>query len=85
MANNAALENFIKKYRLAVTNKSKDIRLTVEEAGDLVASIAMINLHDEKLLNVHSKLDTILKALTTVSSQQAKPSDDGVDGGSFKG
>lgn len=82
--NNAAIENFIKRYRLAVSNKSKDIRLTVEEAADLVASIALINLHDEKLLVIHEKLDNIVKSMSKVQvSTESKDSSD-LDGGKFK-
>lgn len=83
MANNAALENFIKKYRLAVTNKSKDIRLTVEEAGELVASIALINLNDKNFSTIHEKLDTLAKAVITNKSNQKSDTPD-LDGGSFK-
>ncbi len=44
------LENFIKKYENALTIKSKDLRLTIEEASLIVSAITKILLinHDNK-------------------------------------
>ena len=80
MANPAIIEEFIKKYRLAQTSKSKDIRITVEEAGELVAWIAMINSNQ-------NKLDVIEKKLNLIIELQNKPKEDDepiLSGGGFK-
>lgn len=79
--NNAAIENFIKKVRLAQNAKAKDLRLTLEEAQDLIASIAMINNHTDKLSEVVTKLDDISKSLS--QPQSTGKASGGVNGGTF--
>lgn len=81
MGNTATIETFIKKYRLALSNKSKDIRITIEEAGELVAWIAMINSNQETIQNIDAKITDILKMLQSAPIQQT--SDDAMDGGLF--
>jgi len=80
MANNATIENFIKKVRLAETTKSKDLRLTIEEARDLVASIALINTGGDAVEQLSKKMDKIIKKIderpVTLSPH--------IDGGGFK-
>ncbi len=80
--NNSAIENFIKKVRLAETTKSKDIRITIEEARDLVASIALVNSNDSGVNELHKKFDRLLKKLDEVQTQPNKTPH--IDGGGFK-
>jgi predicted DNA-binding transcriptional regulator YafY len=82
-ANSGAIENFIKKYRLAQNTKSKDFRLTIEEAGDLIAGIALLNNQSELLKELLEKTEEILKESKKVKVEV--PRSDGIDGGSFKG
>ena len=70
------IENFLKKYRSAVAAKSKEIRLSTEEATDVIAAFVMIS-DDNKIL--HTKLDKIVELL---SKNQEKP-DVLLSGGKF--
>lgn len=81
MANNAAIENFIKKVRLAQTTKSKDIRITIEEAIDLVASIALINTNNDVIADISKQMKSVLKKLNDNTTSNISPH---VDGGGFK-
>lgn len=82
--NNAAIENFIKKVRLAQTAKSKDIRITIEEAQDLVASIALINNQSDILLELVEKLNAIMAESKKANQVMRQGStSDGIDGGGF--
>lgn len=81
MANAAIIEEFIKKYRLAQTSKSKDFRITIEEAGDLVAWIAMINSNQSKMDNMTKKLDLIAELLKKLPEPESAPI---MNGGGFK-
>ena len=81
MSNPAAIDNFIKKYRLAMSSKAKDFRITVEEAGELVACIALINTNQGDLKNLEKKLDLLIKQATTV--QQTPMPSGHMDGGTF--
>lgn len=86
MTNNAAIENLIKKYRLAITSKSKDLRFTTEEVGDIVAAIATLNSNTQILEQLHVKLDVVAKSIGNIGKtvQTQSTTNDGVDGGSFK-
>jgi hypothetical protein len=84
MKTNAAIESFIKKYRLALTSKAKDIRITTEEAGDLIASIALIKSDREALEQLKESIDALAKqtqAKIITSTHDLQP---GIDGGGFK-
>lgn len=81
METNAAIENFIKKYRLALNSKAKDIRITTEEAGDLIASIALIKSDREGIEQLEKALNYLAEQIRVSST----PTSDGVmDGGTFK-
>ena len=82
MANNATIENFIKKVRLAETTKSKDIRITIEEARDLVSSIALVGANDTGISELHKKFDRLIRRLDESQQQSNKPPH--IDGGGFK-
>ena len=81
MTNNAAIENFIKKVRLAQTTKSKDFRLSLEEAIELVNSIALINNQEEHLKGLETKIDGLIRLLKAKPIQE--PQTGGINGGEF--
>lgn len=72
------IESFIRKYRTAQSAKAKELRITFEEATDLIAAFALINNGKE---NINQKLDNILKSLTELKSQDSE--DTYLDGGKF--
>lgn len=47
-----SIENFIKRYRTAITQRNKDLRITVEEAGLIISEIT------ELLSRLEEKADT---------------------------
>lgn len=81
MTNNAAIENFIKKYRIALKSQSKDIRITVEEAGDIVASIALINSGTESIDRLEKTINLLKQEIQNNSQTVTQPN---MDGGQFK-
>ena len=78
--NNASIESFLKKYRLAIANESKEIRLTLNEVGDIVASIAQLNLQNDQIAKLHTKVDNLTKLLVENNSNTSSI---GLDGGKF--
>lgn len=82
MNNPAAIEAFIQKYRLATSSKAKDFRITVEEAGELVACIATINANQNNIQSIEKKLDALIKQISTV--QQTPTQVGPLDGGTFR-
>ena len=83
METNAAIENFIKKYRLAISSKAKDIRITTEEAGDLVASIALMKSSNEALKELQRVVTQMHTDLAEKISNSGGSSGS-IDGGGFK-
>lgn len=75
-----SIKNFIDKVRLANSSKSKDLRLTIEEANDLVSWIAMIQINSESIELLHTKIDKLTKASTPIYNEQNPK----MDGGKFK-
>lgn len=84
MQTNAALENFITKYRLALTSKAKDIRITTEEAGDLVASIALIKSDREGINKLETAINNLASQIQANSDGTLQDTNPGIDGGTFK-
>lgn len=75
MANDPLL-NFTKKYRSAINSKSREFRMSVEEAGELLSYIARNNIEFQDLSN---KIDLILERL----NNNHNSTDDYMDGGRF--
>lgn len=75
-----AIDNLIKKYRLALSSKAKDFRLTTEEAGELVACIALINTNQNNIQGIEIKIDTLIKQ---INAQQNQATSGPLDGGKF--
>lgn len=60
------LEHFIKKFKTAQANNSKDIRLSMQEATDIIALFALIN-SDYKTLD--NKLNLLIDINTKLYQQ----------------
>lgn len=74
------IEFFIKKYRAAISGKSTEIRLSIDEATAIITAFAEQNTATNKTVasveQLNKKLDQILNAA------QSTPSG-GFDGGTF--
>jgi len=80
---NSVIESFINKFKLAQSSKSKDIRITVEEAGDLINAIASINSDRSEIERLSKKIDALSSHVKNIPL--VAPNNGGVDGGGFKG
>ena len=76
---NSPIESFIKKYRTCISNKNKDIRISIDEATDIIAAFAKINTSNEDLSllikSIRSDLSEIKQSINSENS--------GFDGGHF--
>ena len=83
--NSIVIKNFIDKVRLAQSHKSKDIRLTIEEAADLVAWIAMINTNQLDFERIVVGLNSLhMKIDKGISKSKSLPDGlPGINGGAF--
>lgn len=79
MSTVSPLEMFIKKYKNAIASRSKDIRLSIEEATDVLTAFATINTSNEDLSKVLLSLKNSIQSL-----QQDIKSPGIMDGGKFK-
>ena len=79
MTRQSAIDFFIKKVKLAQNSNAKDLRLTLEEAQDLVCAIATINSNQELIQDLNKKLDDIYKKVSMNITQTS-----GINGGVFK-
>lgn len=78
MENISAIESFIKKYRAAIAAKSKDMRISIDEATDIIAAFATTNTSNTELSKTLKSIDAEIKNLKTQS-----PSNQNLDGGKF--
>lgn len=62
----AALETFVKKYQTAKAYKSKEIRLTIQEADELNTAISLMMT---RLVSTQSKIIDIQEQLLTDKSE----------------
>lgn len=51
----AILEEFIKKVRLASKSKQKEVKLSIDEAENIIHHLSLVSLH---LLDKHQKEET---------------------------
>lgn len=71
------IEGFVKKYRAAVAAKSKDIRISIEEAADIIGAFAVAN--------TSNKSDQILaQVLAELKNLKSSSGDGSMDGGTFR-
>ena len=85
MEDSIAIKNFITKVRLARSSNAKDLRLTMEEAQDLVSWIAMINANQESIETIqklNQKMDRILNMI--LSKEEKDLTVPKINGGGFK-
>lgn len=72
------IELFLKKYRSAIANKNKDIRISIEEASDIVSAFASMNTDNSDL---NKKLEEIKMEIKNLQENHQDPSN--MDGGNF--
>ena len=80
MQNISPIESFIKKYRAAIADRNKDIRISIEEATDIVAAFATINTSGQDL---NKSLIAIVNEIKGLKSNTPTESTS-LDGGKFK-
>jgi hypothetical protein len=74
------LKKFMDKHRLALQNKSKDVRFTVEELGDIMLDLTGLALSVSSKHDDNSQLKALLNQLLT---ELKLLNDSYTDGGRF--
>jgi len=75
---NSLIESFIKKYRSAVAAKSKDIRISIDEASDIIGAFATVNTSNSEVISL---LNQLIKEIQELKANPTPHT--GLDGGSF--
>lgn len=72
--NNDAVNKFLERVRSAQRSRSKEVRLTIEEANEIATNIAQLLGQSTKLLN----------DIVELQKNQGSPTNVAMDGGGFK-
>jgi cob(I)alamin adenosyltransferase len=74
------IDGFTKKYRAAIANGNRDIRISIDEATDIISAFALLNTSNTDMARI---LKSIHFELQDIKENIASPNDTSLDGGKF--
>ena len=78
MTTNSTIDAFIKKYRKARASKSKEIRISIDEATSIIAAFAATNTSNTDMIKLLTSISKDVKKLSKTTNQS-----NNLDGGKF--